>query len=105
MQERWDVPNAEYVQPKMSDATAQPPPGMLTNGGRDAAASQQSSLPGVRPSEGMNAEELWRPDASAKASTLIGALAVRLAVYAYISLLVDNGSVIAETIIVIISES
>ena len=69
MQERWNVPNAEYVQPKAKAPADQHLNGNTTqaNGGdvHDAPAKQQVNR-SARPSEGMNAEELWKPEASAK---------------------------------------
>ncbi|KAK9821507.1 hypothetical protein WJX74_005016 [Apatococcus lobatus] len=68
--ERWNVPNAEYVQPK-ADAAASLMSDGTSAGGAEAeknSAARRESVQGARPSDGINAEELWKPDASGKIS-------------------------------------
>ena len=64
------MPNAEYVQPKAETASELKSPG-ISEDGRPATetgvAPRRESMRGARPSEGINAEELWKPDGSAKA--------------------------------------
>ncbi len=69
VQERWNVPNADYVQPKTEDSCDQ----RLNNSTAKAESqdvrnipAQHESTSATRPSEGMNAEELWKAEANAK---------------------------------------
>ncbi|KAK9821533.1 hypothetical protein WJX74_007991 [Apatococcus lobatus] len=70
--ERWNVPNADFVQPKAGMAAGNVKPDDISADVKHEA--EMSSKPnregarGARPSDGINAEELWKPDKSAKIS-------------------------------------
>ena len=63
------MPNAEYIQPKADATSDLKPHGIATENGEDSAkapAARRESVQGARASDGINAEELWKPDTAAK---------------------------------------
>lgn len=66
VQDRWDVPDAEYLQPKSNETSTAAASSTAPESSDIDSSLRWSGLAGVRPSEGINAEELWKSDSSAK---------------------------------------